>query len=59
MIFSEGGKYQELVKNILQKASDSVEYSRLNGSPSDANYRWYKQMQGLNHLQANTDDSDE
>ena len=28
-------------------------------SPSDANHRWYKQMQTLNHLQANTDDIDE
>ena len=28
-------------------------------SPSDANHRWYKQMQSLNHLHVNTDDSDE
>ena len=28
-------------------------------SPSDANHRWYKQMQRLNHVHANTDDSDE
>ena len=28
-------------------------------SPSDANHRWYKQMQSLNNLHANSDDSDE
>ena len=27
--------------------------------PSDANHGWYKQMQSLNHLDANTDDSNE
>ena len=28
-------------------------------SPRDINHRWYKQLQSLNNLHANTDDSDE
>ena len=43
----------------LHYASNSVEYIRLSSSLRDANQRWYKQMQRVNHLHANTDDSDE